>query len=168
MEGKCKKSQLGFYFRDDFGDLQIVPVTWQWFKCQVNQKCIHLDHKCDFKPHPACIYYNKKKGKVIAEDEDQEDCLEAYKKKGLIDKSANLVCDSPIHNRDTAAILSTVFNWTTKRDQENTIIEKGTTVEIQAVKCNGISECWNGVDELIDCGFSTFETMIFGNKCFFP
>ena len=92
--------------------------------------------------------------------------LEVYKQKGLIDKSANMVCDSPILNNDTAAILSTVFNWTADRFEDNIIIEKGTTVEIQAVKCNGISECWNGVDELIDCGFSTFETMIIGNLCF--
>ena len=145
------------------------------FECHEKQKCIHLDHKCDFKPHPACIYYNKKKDKLIAEDEDQEDCLKVYKQKGLIDKSANMVCDSPIHNRDTAAILSTVFNRTkydTTKDWESSfennviVIEAGTTVEIQAVKCNGISECWNGVDELIDCGFSTFETMIIGNLCF--
>ena len=47
------------------------------------------------------------------------------------------------------------------------VIEGGTTVEIQAVKCSGVSECWKGVDES-DCGFSTFETMIFGNTCFFP
>ena len=160
-----------------------MKVTWPWFKCQVNQKCIHLDHKCDFKPHPACIYYNKKKGKLIAEDEEHDNCLEVYKQKGLIDKSANMVCDSPIHNRDTAAILSTVFNWTkylaTRKEgydpeaigksHENNIIviEAGTTVEIQAVKCNGISECWKGVDDS-DCGFSTFETMIFGNTRFFP
>ena len=119
---------------------------------------------------------------MIAEDEDQEDCLEAYKEKGLIDKSANMVCDSPIHNRDTAAILSTVFNWTkyltTKKEgydyealgksYENNVIviEGGTTVQIQAVKCNGITECWKGVDDS-DCGFSTFETMIFGNLYFF-
>ena len=152
-----------------------MEVTWPWFECHEKKKCIHLDHKCDFKPHPACIYYNEKKGKLIAEDEDHKDCLEAYKEKGLIDKSANMVCDSPIHNRDTAAILSTVFNWTkydttktksTSYEKNVIVIEAGTTVEIQAVKCNGISECWNGVDELIDCGFSTFETMIIGNLCF--
>ena len=155
-----------------------MEVTWPWFECHEKKKCIHLDHKCDFKPHPACIYYNEKKGKLIAEDEDQEDCLKVYKQKGLIDKSANMVCDSPIHNRDTAAILSTVFNWTkydtpnqSEREQsasyeKHVIIKAGTTVEIQAVKCNGISECWKGVDDS-DCGFSTFETMIFGNTCFF-
>ena len=114
--------------------------------------------------------------------EDQKDCLEVYKQKGLIDKSANMVCDSPIHNRDTAAILSTVFNWTKffttrkveidpeafEKSYENNVIviEAGTTVQIQAVKCNGISECWKGVDDS-DCGFSTFETMIIGNLCFY-
>ena len=149
------------------------------FECHEKQKCIHLNHRCDFKPHPACIYYNEKKGKLIAEDEDH--CLEVYKQKGLIDKSANMVCDSPIHNRDTAAILSTVLNWTkyltTRKGKydigvlgksyENNVIviEAGTTVQIQAVKCNGISECWKGVDEA-DCGFSTFETMFYGNLYF--
>ena len=109
--------------------------------------------------------------------EDEEDCLkeEKYKENGLIDTSANLECDSPVHNNDSAAIVinSTVFNWTkydtTKKislSYENNliVIEAGTTVQIQAVKCNGVSECWKGVDDS-DCGFSTFETMIIGNLC---
>ena len=110
--------------------------------------------------------------------EDEEGCLkeEKYKVNGLIETSANLECDSSVHNKDTAAILSTVFrkwynpaSFSTERSYDNNVIviEGGTTVQIQAVKCSGISECWKGVDES-DCGFSTFETMIFGNTCFFP
>ena len=100
--------------------------------------------------------------------EDEEGCLQKYRDNGLIDASANLECDSPVHNKDSAAILSTGFNFDTWKYEDITIvIEKGTTVQIQAVKCSGISECWKGVDES-DCGFSTFETMIFGNTCFFP
>ena len=112
--------------------------------------------------------------------EDEEGCLKEgkYKVNGLIETSANLECDSPVHNKDSAAIISTVFNWTkydTARAQRNytvnsfeknvIVIEAGTTVQIQAVKCNGVSECWKGVDDS-DCGFSTFETMIIGNLCF--
>ena len=98
--------------------------------------------------------------------EDEEGCLQKYRDNGLTDASANLECDSPVHNKDSAAILSTVYNFDTWNYEENAIvIEKGTTVQIQAVKCNGISECWKGVDEA-DCGFSTFETMFYGNLYF--
>ena len=101
--------------------------------------------------------------------EDEEGCLKEYKVNGLIDTSANLECDSPVHNKDSAAIVinSTVVNFDSSFEENVIVIEAGTTVQIQAVKCSGISECWKGVDEL-DCGFSTFETMIFGNTCFFP
>ena len=159
-----------------------VKVTWLWFKCEVNQKCIHPKSRCDLHPHPACVYNNTKTGKNKTETgemvaEDEEGCLQEgkYKANGLIDTSANLECDSPVHNKDSAAIISTVFHWTkydTTQDFESSfednviVIEGATTVQIQAVKCSGISECWKGVDES-DCGFSTFETMIFGNTCFF-
>ena len=174
MERKLQKVQLGFYFRDGSGDLQTVPVTWlPWFKCEVNQKCIHPKSRCDLHPHPACVYNNTETGKNKTETgemvaEDEEGCLKEYKDNGLIDTSANLECDSPVHNNDTAAIVinSTVYNFDTKEFEDNPIvIEKGTTVQIQAVKCNGISECCNGVDE-VDCGFSTFETMFYGNLYF--
>ena len=39
------------------------------------------------------------------------------------------------------------------------IINYGTVVEIQAIRCNGIKECWNDVDEL-QCGFSTSDTIL--------
>ena len=108
--------------------------------------------------------------------EDEEGCLQEgkYKVNGLIDTLSNLECDSPVHNKDSPVINSTVFNWTkydtTKEyfssfEKNVIVIEAGTTVQIQAVKCNGISECWKGVDEA-DCGFSTFETMFYGNLYF--
>ena len=193
LEGKCKKSQLGFYFRYVGGYLQTVPVTWLWFKCEVNQKCIHPKSRCDLHPHPACVYNNTETGKNKTETgemvaEDEEGCLKEgkegkYFSNSLIDTSANLECESPIHNNNSTAIAihSTFFNWTKfvatekeegyseaeKKSYENNVIviEAGTTVQIQAVKCNGISECWKGVDEA-DCGFSTFETMFYGNLYF--
>jgi len=176
LERKLQKFQLGFYFRDGFVILQTVPVTWlPWFKCEVNQKCIHPKSRCDLHPHPVCVYNNTETGKNKTETgemvaEDEEGCLQEgkYRDNGLIDVSANLECDSPVHNKDSAAINSPVFNFDTFENEDNTIvIEEGTTVQIQAVKCSGISDCWKGVDES-DCGFSTFETMIFGNTCFFP
>ena len=181
LERKLQKFQLGFYFRKLFGNLKNVPVDWDWFRCEVNQKCIHPKSRCDLHPHPACVYNNTETGKNKTETgemvaEDEEGCLQKYRDNGLIDASANLECDSPVHNKDSAAIVinSTVFNWT-KSDatndfissfEENVIVIEGaTTVQIQAVKCSGISECWKGVDEL-DCGFSTFETMFYGNLYF--
>ena len=103
--------------------------------------------------------------------EDEEGCAEEYKQKGLIEKSANFECDSPIYNSDSAAILSVVYNWTIRKSyrreryQPNIpVLVKGVTVQIQATKCNSISECWKGADE--DCGFSTAQTFIIGNISF--
>ena len=142
-----------------------MNVDWQWFRCEVKKKCIHPQSRCDLHPHPACVYNNTETGKMVAEDE--EGCLKEYKDNGLIDKSANLDCESPVHNNGTAAIHSTVFNWTTYEFQYGKeVIKKGVPVQIQAVKCNGVPECRKRVDEA-DCGFSTFETMIFGKKYFF-
>ena len=96
-----------------------MNVTWLWFKCEVNQKCIHPKSRCDLHPHPACIYNNTETGKNKTETgemvaEDEEGCLQEgkYRDNGLIDASANLECDSPVHNKDSAVIISTVFNWT--------------------------------------------------------
>ena len=41
------------------------------------------------------------------------------------------------------------------------VINYGTVVEIQSTRCNGITECWNDVDEL-KCGFSTSFTIFVG------
>ena len=101
--------------------------------------------------------------------EDEEGCADEYKQKGLIEKSANFECDSPIYNTDSAAILSVVYNWTIRKRQRRyqpniPVLVKGVTVQIQATKCNSISECWKGVDE--DCGFSTAQTFIIGIHIF--
>ena len=56
-------------------------------------------------PNPECIY--EKDGVMMSEDE--QDCLEEYKLKGLIDKSAAFECTSPDHNKMSKAIISTVF-----------------------------------------------------------
>ena len=41
------------------------------------------------------------------------------------------------------------------------VINYGTVVEIQSTRCNGITECWNDIDEL-ECGFSTSDTILIG------
>ena len=69
---------------------------------------------------------------------------------GLVAKSANMECISPIHNSKTSAI---------KTSQK--IIDEGTIVRIQGTRCDGKVDCWNNVDEN-DCGFSTFKTLYIG------
>ena len=130
------------------------------------QKCIHIDSRCDLHPNPECVY--EKDGMMVAEDE--EGCFEEYKKKGLIAKSANLICDSQIHNILSPSILSTVTNWTAyqNHDWSNqfmynfTVIPAGTMVQIVSTRCNGISECWNNEDEL-KCGWQAFVNALIGN-----
>ena len=56
--------------------------------------------------------------------EDEEGCLKEYKDNGIIDTSANLECDSPVHNNDSAAIVinSPVINFDTDRLEFNDIV----------------------------------------------
>ena len=75
------------YRRSDY------DVTWTWFMCKQTGKCIHNTTRCDMHPHPDCLYENED-GEMVAEDE--EGCLEEYKRKGLVAKSANFQCQSPI------------------------------------------------------------------------
>ena len=77
------------YRRSDY------DVTWTWFMCKQTGKCIHNTTRCDMHPHPDCLYENED-GEMVAEDE--VGCLEEYKKKGLVARSANFKCQSPIHN----------------------------------------------------------------------
>ena len=124
------------------GDIYIEPdgethsVTWQWFACEKSQTCIHIDNRCDLHPHPDCLYEG------VAEDE--EDCMDEYTRKNLIQRSANFKCPSAIHNGKTT--------WQRVA---------GITVQILGTICDGIPECFNGLDELF-CGFTKTKTILIG------
>ena len=97
---------------------------------------------------------------MIAEDE--ENCLEEYKKKSLIPQTANFQCISPIHNSNSSAILSTVFNFTTRKSEYDVpVIGSGTMVRMWGTRCDGNIDCWKSIDET-DCGWSTFQTVFVG------
>ena len=81
-----------------------APVDWTWFHCKQTQRCIHNSHRCNLHPHPDCIY--EKDGVRVAEDE--EGCFHEYKKKGLIQDSANFICQSRFHNKLSEPVLSHV------------------------------------------------------------
>ena len=93
--------------------------------------------------------------------EDEEGCLEEYKKKGLVPRSANFECLSPFHNPDSPPILSTITNDGEHYIPNVTVIAHGTIVHILATKCNGVKECWNGIDE-DNCGFDTYISFLMG------
>ena len=125
----------------------------------MRKKCVHEKSRCDLHPHKDCIY-NNTQGQIIAEDE--EDCLEDYKKKSLIPQTANFPCISPIHNSNSSAILSTVYDRTTYETKYNVIvIGSGTMVRMWGTRCDGNIDCWKSIDEA-DCGWSTFQTVFVG------
>ena len=96
-----------------------------------------VNNRCNLHPHPSCLY-----------GEDEEDCFQDYKRKGLVSQSAHFSCTSPIHNIDSPPILSTVFDYSIgKFKYDVTIISQGATVGIQAIKCDGILQCFKGIDE---------------------
>ena len=43
--------------------------------------------------------------------EDEENCFDEYKWKGLVARSANLICQSPIHNIESPTIESIAFDF---------------------------------------------------------
>ena len=131
------------------------PVDWTWFKCLETGKCIHIDSRCDLHPNPECIY--EKNGIMVAEDE--EGCLDEYKRKGLVARSANLVCQSPVHNSLTPAIFSDVYN--DGFDHPVAVIPSGTIVQIVSTRCDGFYECFNNEDEY-KCGEGEIETITIG------
>ena len=141
------------------GGTRNTPVKWKWFHCTQTNKCVHEASRCDLHPHMDCTYMNDQ-GEMIAEDE--ENCLQEYKQKGLIPKTANFQCLSPIHNGNSSAILSTIYNWTVRKYVPDvTVIAFGSMVNIEATRCDGHLECWKGIDES-DCGLSTFQTLFVG------
>ena len=116
-------------------------------------------------PNPECIY--ERDGVMMSDDE--EDCFEEYKLKGLIKESASFECPSPDHNKMSPAIVSTVnchgiCNTTNYRQTvyNITVIPNGVIVMIKGTRCDGIIDCWNGEDEDM-CGFNTLVTFGAGN-----
>ena len=109
-------------------------------------------------PNPACIYKNEY-GESIAEDE--EGCLEEYKRKGFVAGSsrfpANFQCESPFHNRESPA-----YPLSSKNISDLHVIGKGTIVNTFAVRCNGVAECFNAADE-VNCSIE--ENSWPGKKC---
>ena len=99
--------------------------------------------------------------------EDEENCFAEYKWKGLVAKSANLICQSPFHNIDSPSIKTLAFNFTAwnidlSMDYYNfTAIPSGIIVQILATHCNGILECWKGKDEE-NCGSNMFKNVSIG------
>ena len=109
LENKTSNSQCGSTYHnlniDYLTNGAGVPVYWTWFHCKATQRCIHYSHRCNLHPHPDCIY--EKDGVRIAEDE--EGCFDEYKRKGLIEYSANLICQSRLHNKLSDPVLSIVL-----------------------------------------------------------
>ena len=83
-----------------------APKNWEWFLCMNTQKCIHIDNRCDLHPHSECIY--EKDGVMVAEDE--EGCSDEYNRKGLVAKTANVICFSPDHNTMSPAVISNIYD----------------------------------------------------------
>ena len=118
------------------------------------KKCIHLDARCDLHPHPACIYKNNTTGEMVAEDE--EHCNEEYVNKGLVPRTVNMQCNSPIHNMDSPAMKNYKYNFTKLLMDyqprnwlfQLQVIPKETIVHTLATKCDGHKECWKGLDEV--------------------
>ena len=139
------------------GNIYIDPVGDQYnfpmFSCKRSQTCIHIDNRCDLHPHPDCLYEG------IAEDE--EDCIDEYKRKNLIQRSAIFKCPSAIHNSETLPIKATVYDSIKNDFEDVTILAAGITVQIMATICDGIPECFNRVDELF-CGFTKQVTILIG------
>ena len=121
-----------------------------------------------FKTHSFTYIPYKKDGVIMAEDE--EECFDEYKLKGLVSKSANLICQSPIHNIESPSIWSLAFNFTAWNINNHyleyynfTIIPSGIIVQILATYCDGLPECWNGIDEE-NCGSTMFKTVSIGKN----
>ena len=109
LANKYSKSLCGSTYHNQYVDYYTngvgVNVSWTWFHCKATQRCIHSSHRCDLHPHPDCIY--EKDGVRLAEDE--EGCFDEYKRKGLIQESANFVCHSQFHNQQSQPVHSNVL-----------------------------------------------------------
>ena len=106
------------------------------------------------------LHIDHEKEETVAEDE--ENCNEEYINKGLVPRTVNMQCISPIHNINSSAISNYPYNlaeeknqrWWTELKKENWLLQfqlipKGTIIHTLATKCDGHKECWQGKDE--DC-----------------
>ena len=88
--------------------------------------------------------------------------------KKILLSSLTMTCESPIQNRESVGINSTVFNITCYEEigspeciQNVPIINPGTIVYNQAWKCDGNVQCFEDLDER-HCGFDTFYIIFLG------
>ena len=100
-----------------------IQLKLHLIKVGGEETCFKKINRCDL--YAQC---DPRKGSDVAEDE--YDCDEQYKKKGLVPKKANFPCQSLHHNEETVANLSIGV------------------VYIHAVLQDNNTECWNGVDEI--------------------
>ena len=137
-----------------------APTSWLWFQCTNTQKCIHIDSRCDMHPNPACIY--EKDGVMVAEDE--EGCFDEYKRKNLVSKEVNVICSSGSqdHNAMSPVVIACIFDGMTSCI-DGIVIPKGTTVQIPGIRCDGILNCWDGIDEKY-CGMTFLQTVEIGKQ----
>jgi hypothetical protein len=136
-------------------------VDWDWFYCAQSKKCIHRAGRCDKIPHHECTFKNETTGETIAEDEVGCD----YISRGLTSNSATHPCQSKTHNKNSSAVLSTVYNWTLYDFQYNqTVIFAGTIVNIKATRCDGVIECLDDSDEEWCGGMKLYETILTGKN----
>ena len=99
------------------------------------------------------LHIDHEKEETVAEDE--ENCNEEYIIKGLVPRTVNMECISPLHNIDSPAIRNYPKNIPTRFKRENwllhlQVIPKETITQTLATKCDGHKECWQGKDE-VDC-----------------
>ena len=102
--------------------------------------------------HVVFLHIDPEKEETVAEDEEY--CNEEYINKGLVPRTVNMQCISPIHNAKTPAIRNYPTNiptwWKERHWQLHLqVIPKGTITQTLATKCDGHKECWQGKDE--DC-----------------
>ena len=112
--------------------------------------------------HVVFLHLDPEKEETLAEDE--ENCNEEYINKGLVPRTVNMECISPIHNIDSPAIRNYPYNLTEEENKsrwtemkigefanwllQHQVIPKGTITQTLATKCDGHKECWQGKDEV--------------------
>ena len=161
--GSIQSCPSNYTYHDWRGDEKTIEnIDWTYFFCHRNKKCIHQEARCDLHPNPSCIYYDNESEQFRAEDE--ENCLDEYKRKKIVEKSANFKCHHSIHNESSPAVLATVFNYTLRRNIYNkTIIPNGTVVHAYGTRCDGTIQCFDGSDE-DGCSLSATKTIAIGKS----